>query len=410
MIHPFRWSILVLATAAAACGGDGGGTGPEPQPSPIVLQVVSGNGQPGLPGEELFQPLVVRATRDGQPVPNVLVTFAPTEGTVHESSRPTNPQGEAGVLWTLPADESRIAAARVRAKLAAGDSVEFSARLVGPGDMDLVIAEGGMPVKMLAYDAGAFTATGFTRYDFADSVRVRFRDPAARDEIAAFTPGRAPLLLAPAWTAGRDTVRLQFATEVIRIPMTIWVVQPPFDSTAKLVQRHLDGVAATWEAQAGIGLRDVRIVDATGFPGAAQFQNTLPSLSCDPTIYTVIGRDAGRLNAYYVGQPPLGSAAYCGDGAMLIFPLAWERAGFTLAHEIGHGFLGGHHETIADNVMHFQGAGSRFSPGQMFRAHYSATSILNTMFNAHPAALRRPCVETPGSIAPVCPPTSFVLD
>jgi hypothetical protein len=84
--------------------------------------------------------------------------------------------------------------------------------------------------------------------------------------------------------------------------------------------------------------------------------------------------------------------------------------GFTLAHEIGHGFLGGHYETIADNVMHFQGSGSRFSPGQMFRAHDSATSILNTMFNAHPAALRRPCVETPGSIASVCPPTSFVLD
>ena len=102
--------------------------------------------------------------------------------------------------------------------------------------------------------------------------------------------------------------------------------------------------------------------------------------------------------------------SWFGDGAMLIFPLAWERAPYTLAHEIGHGFLGGHHETLPDNVMHFQAAGTRFSAGQMFRAHYSETSILNTMFNVHPPALRRPCATSPTSGTPVCPPTSFVLD
>ncbi|HYW13267.1 MAG TPA: Ig-like domain-containing protein [Longimicrobium sp.] len=417
MIQQSRWFILAVAVAvaAAACGdGGGGGTGPEPQPSPVRLQIVSGDGQGGFAGETLFRPLVVRATRDGQPVPSVAVTFAATDGELDGAvTRTTDASGEAGIPWKLPADPSRIATARVRARMAAGtsaDSVVFSARSFRADEMDLVLSDGGRPVKLLAYDRGAYQPTSFVRRDFTDSAHVQFADPALFDELVAFTPGRAPLLLAPSWTPGRDTVQLRFSTEVIRMPMTIWVVQPPFDSIVKLVQRHLKGVEDSWEAQAGIGLRDVRIVDATGFAGAPPFQNTLPSSACNPTLYTEIGRDAGRLNAYYVGQPPIGSAGYCGDGAMMIFPLAWERAPYTLAHEIGHGFLGGHHETLPDNVMHFQGSGTRFSPGQMFRAHYSETSILNTMFNAHPPAMRRPCSTAPVSAAPVCPPTNFVLD
>lgn len=405
----------VLAVAVAACGdGGGGGTGPDPQASPVRLEIVSGDGQAGFAGETLFRPLVVRATRDGQPVSSVAVTFSATEGELDgAATRTTHVAGETGITWKLPADPSRIAGARVRVRLADGtstDSVEFSARPFRADEADLVLSDGGRPVTLLAYDESAFQPTGFVRRDFADSAHVQFADPARYDELVAFTPGRAPLLLAQPWTPRRDTVQLRFSTEVIRMPITIWVVQPPFDSTARLVQRHLKGVADSWEAQAGIGLRDVRIVDATGFAGAPPFQHTLPTSACNTTLYTAIGRDPGRLNAYYVGQPPTGSAGYCGDGAMMIFPLAWEREPYTLAHEIGHGFLGGHHETIPDNVMHFQAAGTRFSPGQMFRAHYSETSILNTMFNAHHPAQRRPCATSPVSATPVCPPTSFVLD
>lgn len=414
MIQRSRWCILAAAIAAAACGGEGGGgTGPEPEPSPVRLQIASGDGQGGFAGEALHRPLVVRATRDGQPVPSVAVTFAATDGELDGAvTRTTDASGEAAISWKLPADPSRIAGARVRARLTAAgaDSVVFTARPFRPDELDLVLSAEGRPVTLLAYDQGAYQPNGYVRRDFADSTHLQFANPALHDELVAFTAGRAPLLLTPTWTPGRDTVHLRFSAEVIRMPITIWVVQPPFDSTAKLVQRHLKGVADSWEAQAGIGLRDIRIVDATGFPGARPFQNTLPTSACDPTLYTAVGRDPGRLNAYYVGQPPIGSAGYCGEGAMMIFPLAWEREPYTLAHEIGHGFLGGHHETIPDNVMHFQGAGSRFSPGQMFRAHYSETSILNTMFNAHPPALRRPCATAPVSAAPVCPPTNFVLN
>jgi hypothetical protein len=413
MSHRSRSYALVLTTVLlAACDGGGGGTETEPPPPPpIVLQIVSGDGQVGLPGNELMLPLVVRTTRGGQPVANVGLTFAATDGSVNFNSQTTDANGEAGVFWSLPTDESRVTGARVSAKLSSGtgtDSVTFTARTPRIDEMDLVVADAGLPVKMLIYDRGAFTLAGHARRDFTDSVRV-FRSPLKPEDFVAFTPGRAPLLVSPTWTAGRDTLRLQFATEVIRMPITIWVVQPPFDSTAKLVQRHLKGVVDSWEAQAGIGLRDVRIVDATAFPNAKQFQDSIPTQPCDD-LPGAIGVDAGRLNAYYVGQPPLGSAAHCGGANMAVFTLAWERSPFILAHEIGHGFLGGHHETIPDNVMHFRGDGTRFSAGQIFRAHYSATSILNTIFNAHPQAERRTCTSSPISGTPLCPPTDFVLD
>jgi hypothetical protein len=412
MIQRSRYAVLVLAAAAAACGGGDGGTQPEPRTSPVVLQIASGDAQPGMPGEALWEPLVVRATRDGKPVQYVLISFSATDGQVSIPTIPTDAAGEARVRWVLPASEAGVAAARLRARLPAAegaDSVTFTARVPRRADMDLLIVEGGGPVKMLVYPSGGFLAGQHRRVDFADSVRL-WAQPEVDSEIAAFAPGRAPLLLAPSWSRGREPLRLRFATEVVRIPLTIWVVQPPFDSTAILVQRHLQAVRDTWEAQAGIGLRDVRIVDATAYPGVSRFQHTLPELACDPSLYPAVGRDEGRLNAYYVGQPPFGSGAHCGDGNILIFPLAWQRTGYTLAHEIGHAFLGGWHETIPNNVMHFQGNGATLSAGQIFRAHYSASSILNTMFNAHPASMRRACSTSPASTTPGCPPTDFVLD
>ena len=284
----------------------------------------------------------------------------------------------------------------------------------GPDETDLVTGPAGLPVRMLMYDAGAFTAGQAVTHRFTDSLQVRLDDPAKFDEIAAFAPGRAPLLVLPAWTAGRDTVPLVFSSTVIRVPLTAWVVQPPFDSTAKLVHLHLARVAETWEAQGFIGLRDVRIVDATGFPEAGRFVGDGLQF-CNEAEKTAIGWDEGRINVYYVGQTVFrdirGAASYCGPGWIEVSPLAWERPPFiTLAHEIGHGLVGGWHEASPDNLMSPRGSGVRLNEGQLFRAHYSAGSILNTMFGAYPVELRRPCVRGSDSVAPRCPPTHFVID
>jgi hypothetical protein len=416
MIRISRWAALALAAAAAACDGGGGGGGggpvqPEPQPKPILLSIVSGNAQGGAVDEVLGSPLVVRATQDGQPVPNLSVDFQANAGSVNLAVVTTGGTGEAAVQWRLPADTAAMNGARVVARLTAtpATQVSFEARLLRPDEMDLVIGPSGVPVKLAVYDRANYIPGQVSLKSFTDSTHVFFGNPAVRDEIVAFTPGRAPALIPSAWTPGRDTVRVQFAQEVIRIPLTIWVVEPPFDSTVVLAQRHLQFVAESWEAQAGIGLRDVRIVDATGFPGAGDFQGTVQQ-PCANAIQTQVGWDAGRMNAYYTGQPPIGSAVYCGGGWMEIFPLSWQRWPTTLAHEIGHGMLGGHHETVPNNVMHFRGEGATFSAGQMFRAHYWNQSILNTMFNGHPAEQRVACAPLPDNGNQQCLPTSFVID
>jgi hypothetical protein len=424
--HPRRvtvsilpWLAVTAAALLAGCGGWGGSV--LPGPAGIRLSIVRGNGQVALPGQVLTDSLVVRATRGGHPV-SVPIRFTASAGRLNDSVRTTGPDGLAAVQWTAPGE---LQGARVTARLEGGSArpVVFRARRARPDELDLVLAPGAAgPVQLLVYDSGAFDPGSLFRAVFTDSLHLLpFRDPGARDEIVAFTPGRGPALVRAAWTPGRDTVLLGFP-EMIRIPLTVWVVQPPFDSTVQLVRRHLQGMADTWEAQGGIGLRDLRIVDATGFPGAARYQGTgVPS--CVPEIWTTIGEDAGRLNAYYLGetsfQMPDGrtvvpSAGSCDGGRIEVNPLAWQRSPNTLAHEIGHELLGGHHETLPNNVMHFRGEGSTFSPGQLFVAHYSEGSVLNTMFNAHPPSLRRPCRRGPpapgGSPATACMSTSFVLD
>lgn len=415
MARKAHFAAVALAVFAAACDGGGGGGGPvTPVETPARLEIASGDAQPGIAGETLTAPLLVRVTRDGRGVAGTAVSFAASAGTVDPATRTTDFDGYADVRWTLPNEEAALAGARVTAKLGAADSVVFTARRPRLDEMDLVTAPAGLSVRMLAYDAGAFMANGNLKYAFADSLHVRFRDATRFDEFAAFAPGRAPLLVLPGWSTGRDTVRLAFSSTVIRMPMTIWVVQPPFDSTARLVDIHLQRVAEIWEPQGLIGLRDVRIVDATGFAEAARFQGDNLAL-CNAAEKELIGWDAGRINAYYIGQTVFdnirGSGTYCGEGWIEIPPLAWERPPFsTLAHEIGHGFLGGWHETSPDNLMYFRGGAGELNEGQLFRAHYSENSILNTMFGAYPTPMRRPCSRTPNSTAPGCPPTDMVID
>lgn len=421
MTRKGRWTAVALVGALAACGGDGGGGGGGGPVTPVEparkLEVMSGNGQGGFGGGMLQGPLVVRVTRGGQPVANVLVSFSANAGILAPDNATTDADGIAQVRWRMPDDEAVIPAARATAQLASGtaaDSVIFSARLARRDEMDLLTAPAGVPVRFLAYNAGEYHPTQAVRYTFTDSMLVRFRDYTASDEIAAFAPGYAPLLVLPDWRARRDTIHLPFTSEVLRIPITIWVVQPPFDSTAKLVNMHLQKVAEVWEPRARIGLRDVRIVDATGFPQAHLFQGDGLTL-CNPAEKEAIGWDAGRLNVYYLGQSRFNditpSGSYCGSGWIEIPPLAWQRPPFTtLAHEIGHGFLGGWHETSEENVMHFRAAGANLTEGQMFRAHYSENSILNTLFNGHPANLWRPCSQDPTAASPRCLPTDAVVD
>ena len=72
--------------------------------APATLAVVSGDGQEGMPGETLSEPVAVRVNdAGGSPVAGVTVTFAPEEG--HGSADPVTAaadvDGQASTNWTL---------------------------------------------------------------------------------------------------------------------------------------------------------------------------------------------------------------------------------------------------------------------------------------------------------------------
>ena len=74
---------------------------------PVQVEIFGGNGQSAAPGSALATPLSVRVTgthEDGGvnlPVPGVVVTFAPSAGSVSAATAITNADGVASVSWTL---------------------------------------------------------------------------------------------------------------------------------------------------------------------------------------------------------------------------------------------------------------------------------------------------------------------
>jgi hypothetical protein len=97
-------SSLGVNTVTASLGGSGGvvfsATATTAPPSNLVA--ASGNAQTGTVGEQLGQPVVVRATDAvGNPKPGVVVTFSVTSGSLSAASAVTDADGLASVLWTL---------------------------------------------------------------------------------------------------------------------------------------------------------------------------------------------------------------------------------------------------------------------------------------------------------------------
>ena len=93
---------LAAAVSVAACGSDSTGTGGSN--SPANLSVISGNGQVGLVGTLLSQPLVVKVTNSsGTTISGIAVTFTVVSGaaTVTPSTATTDATGQAKANVTL---------------------------------------------------------------------------------------------------------------------------------------------------------------------------------------------------------------------------------------------------------------------------------------------------------------------
>jgi plastocyanin len=137
---------MVLGMAAlAACGGSDSGTNPPPPPQLAVAKApsASGDGQTGVVGSALADPIRVRVTEDGTPKAGVGVTFAAagTGASVDPSSATTDASGLASTAWTLPHTPGNATATATVAS-AAGSPVTFNAT-AAVGTATQIAASGG---------------------------------------------------------------------------------------------------------------------------------------------------------------------------------------------------------------------------------------------------------------------------
>lgn len=118
-------SMAALLGTLAGCGG----TAADPEDSAtnvtVVLSVLSGDVQTGLSGEELAEPVRVRAQQDGAPWVNKTINFVVTVGggSVLAGTVLTDSEGVAQEFWTLGGPGEQ--ALEARAVSSAGERLTF---------------------------------------------------------------------------------------------------------------------------------------------------------------------------------------------------------------------------------------------------------------------------------------------
>lgn len=207
---------------------------------------------------------------------------------------------------------------------------------------------------------------------------------AQRNEVIGFTAGRAPAitLMAP-WTAGRDTVPLQFPPE-IQIAITVFIIDPP--SSQQAVANHCTSAVAMWLAErTGVsfgttGCDDIR--DETNATSLSQYRGRGTGFRCSgqANLQRLLPPVPGRINVYIVNKViPEGLPGGPGWGVTCapdFIALGSAAIDGTFVHELGHAFSLIHTNGMAsfdsNNVMvSVSGTRMYFTEGQTFRAHFT---------------------------------------
>jgi len=395
--------LVALAVCTGLIGCAGEGTGPDPDPTPdrpraTTVEVVSGAAQLSLAGTPLPDPVVIRVRdQDGLPIAAIPVSVRPSgNGRVALGRANTDFDGTAGAVWTL------------------GDQVgEQTLRFDVPGIAEPLVmsAEGALldAVDVLRVDAlpggsVGLLASGRTHYgDVMDyDVLVTetegafgdFRAGAPRSELAVLTRFGAPRLVPNPWTDGIDEVEVEVSTP-IEVPLTIRVLQAPFEATLETVEAELEYAREVYESEGlGVVFTDVEIVDATGIEDTDELKDFLCSERT--ALESAVGHDDDRLNVYYLttvdGSTSRGQSCIIGGNFVAMASFAGDDL---LSHEVGH-MLGlfhvdGQSGFSQTNVMHSASNTRRFlTEGQIFRAHWNTNSSMATL-GISPGELTRTC-------------------
>ncbi|MBL4685402.1 MAG: hypothetical protein JKY37_12480 [Nannocystaceae bacterium] len=274
-------------------------------------------------------------------------------------------------------------------------------------DLDLVSVtnapdDRAIGIMVDGVDVASGTVVDDSTYDidapilFLENLRS---DAAGDSEVVVFTNRRPPALLDPApWTPGRDVAKVQLSNE-LGLAVTVWIVKGPFDDQRA---RAIDACVTTssiWNSERmGAGFSTFSIKDATGDGEADNYFDFDCSMRVD--LEDDIGRDAGRINIYYVGTVDggVGRGQACSIGSDFV-AMAERTGDELLSHELGHNFDLLHINGLADfdqtNIMHNASSTRSFvTEGQLFRAHLRSGSALNDTYGARPGLPLRECAHT----------------
>jgi len=237
-----------------------------------------------------------------------------------------------------------------------------------------------------------------------------FVDAAGANEIIGFAHRRPPVLVETIpWTAVNNTVNVVFEDEY-HIPVTVWIVQGPFDSVAAAAANGNVSSSMIWaEERQGIAFSSFDIIDATNYPDAAQFVDFHCSEALD--MRSLIGHTPGVVNIYYVNTVDFGTGPSTTNGVWCsvadIIAMGRYTSGPLLCHEIGHAFALGHTNSDpahfdATNVMDHSSSVRRYlTEAQTFRAVFRDGSAINRIYDVRSGEVTRDCPHSTSSL--VCP-------
>lgn len=237
-----------------------------------------------------------------------------------------------------------------------------------------------------------------------------FTGPGTNGEIIGFNSKRPAAITTPVnWTANKDQPDLNF-NNIIKIPVKVWIVKGDFATQRAMVINHCIYTANVWDTERmGVQFDPFEIVDATGDPDAPTYYDFTCSLQTG--IENDIGKDANKINIYYVGTVDGSSTSgqACSIGSDFV-AMGENTLSDLLVHELGHDF-GLFHTNISTNtsanfdqtgIMHNASNTREFiTEGQLFRAHLLNNSALNNVYNARPGEPMRNCGHNTSSA--VCP-------
>ena len=279
----------------------------------------------------------------------------------------------------------------VWAPVLAGDIIKIGANGEWTGEQLGLLVDGRV--------GGSFANDqGFLSH--SQSIGVGSQSNAQSNEIIVFDFRGAPTHLHTPWTNEDDVFTVNLNAE-IEIDATVWIVKGPWAKQRQHANEACTRTAQIWiRERMGVMFRKFVLVDATGDPDAPNHYDFSGGDSGDApwkALREDIGFVEGRLNIYWLDTVE-GSTTWGWSNFGTQIVMGRNTGAELLSHEIGHAMSLQHtnSRTTFDvtGVMHSASdVRAHFSEGQIYRAHFRPTSIINETLQARPGQPTRTCSQ-----------------